>query len=147
MNSHSVVINGHTYYQQNRGNKSTAYMCNGQYFETIEELWIAEMLTLMGVKFMHHVNFVFRLDNHSQMERIWCPDFVFAEPYRWVGKTCNGSVIVGLEAKRSHVRGKSRLQSRALLQARGIPILLVNRGDLEPYYQTSMKLPLKLLDN
>ncbi|MCH7492201.1 hypothetical protein IID19_01235 [Patescibacteria group bacterium] len=145
LNGSSITINGTVYYQHPRGRKKTDYCYGNQYFETEEEVLIAEMLGNMNISFIHHVNFIFNLREGDQHSVIWCPDFVFAKPWRWVGDICNGSVIMGLEVKRSCIRGKPRSRSKSLLRELGIPILLVARSHVEPYYINSCRLPLKPL--
>ena len=101
------------------------------------------MLFEMGISFLHHVEFEFRSLGNGGKHAIWCPDFVFGQPLRWTGEKCNGSVIIGLEVKRSHVKGKPLSRSRSLLADKGIPILLVDRDTVVRYFQEGKKLPLK----
>ena len=149
MNERSVVINGKEYYRHRRGRKKPKYCLGEKYFETEEELFIAEMLEYMGIRYLHHVNFEFHIrkgkSKNIGQRVLWCPDFILDAPYRWVGETCNGSVIVGIEAKRGHIKGRPIGRSIALLKDLGIPILLVARRDIEPYYQNGKVLPLKTL--
>jgi len=147
MNSNNVVINGQRYHQHPNGNKITIFGFGGIFYETEEEMFVAEMLTNMGIHFLHHVNFVFYLKEDDRQSKIWCPDFVFEKPFRWdgpfgYGSVTDGCVIVGLEVKRVHTNGKPRALSRALLERCGIPIMLITRDQILPYYQNGKTLPL-----
>ncbi len=119
-------------------------MVNGIPFETYEEQVIAELLVAMKVPFYHHLEISFSDKPNSSQSVLWCPDFIFKQPFRWVGDTCNGSVIIGIEAKRRHIKGKPLQKSRALCTFYGIPILLMN-GDHLAEYQEAGRLPLKPL--
>lgn len=147
MNSNNVVINGQKFYQHPNGNRRTDFCFEDRYYETEEEMFIAEMLTKMGTRFLHHVNFIFYLKEGDRQPTLWCPDFVFEKPFRWdgslgYGSAINGSVIVGFEVKRVHTNGKPRALSRALLEKCGIPIMLITRAQILPYYQNGKTLPL-----
>jgi len=144
MHDHWVEINNVKFYPQRNGHKTTDYFFGGIYYDTEEEWLVAQMLTKMGIRFLHHVIFSFRLDKDKQLV-IWCPDFVLEKPFRWVGPVCNGSVVVGLEVKHTHIRGKPRGRSRALLASLGIPILLIPRSNIVPYFEKQGVLPLKPL--
>ncbi len=142
----SVIINGIEYYQHKTGNKKTNFAYDGVYYETREELMIAQMLCWMKISFLHHVNFSFPLYPDDEKEAIWCPDFILECPFRWVGEVCKGSVIVGIEAKHRRTIGRPRRKSKALLREFGIPIILLNLKDIKPYFNKKcMKLPLKPL--
>jgi len=125
--------------------RKNSFFFDGRYYDTEEELLVAEMLTNMGINFFHHIVFEFFANKGDSQPVIWCPDFVLEAPFRWVGKICNGSVIVGLEVKKSHIKGKPRSKSKRLLQTLGIPILLIARANVVPYYEKDMRLPLKTL--
>ena len=142
-----IEINGEVYKPQNPGKKKTDYYYQGVFYDTIEELWVAKMLHWMQIPFLHHVKFEFYSQGVKNEKLIWCPDFIFAYPFRWVGERCNGSVIIGVEVKRTKTNGRPRRKSRHLLKARSIPILLINRQDIEPHLnKRDMELPLKPLD-
>jgi len=142
-----IEINGKSYYPQSPGQKKTDYYFEGIYYDTVEELWVAKMLYWMKIPFLHHVLFSFPAVNQTEdgeekeEELIWCPDFIFAYPLRWVGKICNGSVIIGLEVKRKRTNGTPRRKSRWLLATRGIPVLIISRRNIIPY-KKSLELPL-----
>jgi hypothetical protein len=151
MNHMSVVINGITYYQQSNGHKKTSFCFNGNFFETEEEAWMAEMLFNNGIGFLHHINFVFCSKNNGCRPIIWCPDFVLAKPCLWTGPKelvespfDNGLLTVGFEVKLTHLKGQPRRRARILFEELGIPILLINRSPLDSYYHHNGKtLPLQ----
>jgi len=147
MNFNNVVINGQTFYQIPRTNKRTNFSFGGVFYDTEEEAFVAEMLIKAGIRFLHHVNFVFKQKEDAKQKVIWRPDFVFEKPFAWDGPLGNGSVtdgsvIVGFEVKRVHTNGKPRALSRALLERCGIPIMLITRAQILPYYQNGKTLPL-----
>lgn len=150
MNHASVVINGITYYQPPNGHKKTNFFFKDIFFETEEEAWMAEMLTNNGIKFLHHVNFVFCPDNGRQ-PIIWCPDFVLETSCLWTGPkesvespSVNGLLTLGFEVKRTHLKGEPLRRSRALFEKLRIPIFLISRWPLDLYYHHNGKtLPLQ----
>ncbi|MFH1366800.1 MAG: hypothetical protein ABIH38_02285 [Patescibacteria group bacterium] len=139
-----VNINGVKYKPSQQTRKKGFFVFEGVKYETIEELWVAKMLTWMKIPFFHHVVFSFFLHPDDEKETLWCPDFVLGDPHRWVGPRCNGSVIVGLEVKKRKTNGHARRRSKALLREKGIPILLVSRRDIKPFFRRDcMELPLR----
>ncbi|MDZ7798763.1 MAG: hypothetical protein U5L76_04070 [Patescibacteria group bacterium] len=138
-----IEINGQKYYPLKEENKTTDFYYKRTYYDTIEELMIAKMLTCMNIPFLHHVTFSYSINKKGKPRRIWRPDFVFACAQRWIGGPCNGSVIIGIEVKRNKMSG-ARRKSRILLEEREIPIIILKRKDIEDYYDPEcMKLPLK----
>jgi hypothetical protein len=144
MNCNSVVINRIVFKLHPPGNHKTDYVYNGQYFETPEEQMTAEILTCMGIRFMHHVNFVFYKKPNDRQPVIWCPDFVLEQPFLWQGAPHNGAVLVGMELKRSKLGGRPKILSHALLRAHNINIILLNNEQLLPYYDRK-ELPLRVV--
>lgn len=112
---------------------------------------MAEMLDNNGIRFLHHVNFVFYPRDNEKHPTIWCPDFVFAEPCLWTGPKesvespfDNGLLTVGFEVKRTHLKGEPRRRSRILYEELHIPIFLISRSPLNSYFNHNGKtLPLQ----
>ncbi|RJO58987.1 hypothetical protein C4546_04110 [Candidatus Parcubacteria bacterium] len=122
--------------------KRSLYTLGAMKFETHEELIIANLLVKMDIPFLHHLQFVFQEEEFSQ-PKIWCPDFIFFQPWWWVGRRpCNGSAIIGIEVKRRVIEHKVMRKSIALCERHGIPILILTGEDLA-YYQEKGRLPLK----
>jgi hypothetical protein len=122
--------------------KNSPYTLNGLALETYEEYVIAQLLVAMGIRFFHHLKIEFPITPNSSQNLLWCPDFIFVEPFRWVGPECNGSVIIGIEAKKVHFTGKPMWKSRLLCDHYGVPVLIINGNHL-PKYQEKGRLPLK----
>lgn len=137
-----VIINGLRCRLLKHTTKHSLYTLNGMALETYEELVIAKLLVAMNIHFYHHLQIDFPIAPNSSQHALWCPDFIFAQPYRWIGLDCNGSVIIGIEAKKRHIKGKPMQKSRALCEHHGIPILLIN-GDHLAEYEAKGRLPLK----
>jgi len=141
-----IEINGEVYRTLKPVKNGKGFLYQGVYYDTVEEYWMAQMLTWMKITFLHHVKFEFYNQGKKNEKLIWCPDFVFAYPLRWVGRKCNGSVIMGVEVKRRKTSG-ARKKSRILLKERGIPIIILKRKDIKPHFNKfDMELPLKPLD-
>ena len=133
-----MIINGLVCYPIKKRREQSLYQVNGIPFETYEEFLIAELLFKMAIDFRHHLEIKFEDgpdEFGKKQEYLWRPDFVFTQPFRWIGKPCNGSVIIGIEAKRKHIKGKPLKKSRLLCNHYGIPILLLNGDNLESYSQ------------
>lgn len=111
------------------------YTVGGVQYDTHEEYLIAQLLLKMGIPFYHHLMIKFEYGSEEPKERLWCPDFIFTKPYRWIGTPCNGSVIIGIEAKRKHIKGKAMNKSRVLCNDYAIPILILNGDNLDAYFQ------------
>lgn len=122
--------------------KNNKYTLNGLALETYEEYVIAELLVAMDIPFFHHLQIEFPITPNSSQHVLWCPDFIFTEPFRWIGPECNGSVIIGIEAKKTHIKGKPMQKSRALCDNYGVSVLIINGNHL-PEYQEKGRLPLK----
>lgn len=117
-------------------------MVNGTPLETYEEFVIARLLDSMSIPYFHHLQIEFSPEPQSSQRIIWCPDFIFYEPYRWIGPECNGSIIIGIEVKRRHIKGIPLKKSKALCGTHDIAILLIN-GDHLAEYEAKGRLPLK----
>lgn len=141
MNCTSVEINGRVYKQHPRPTKKSEFVFNDMFFETPEEVMVAEMLYHMDIRFMHHVNFIFYKQPQDEQPIIWCPDFVLASPCQWQGPPYNGAVTVGIEVKRTKISGKFATIANALERELDLRILLLNRAQLEPFYE-ERKLPM-----
>jgi len=99
----------------------------------------------MDIPFFHHLMIKFNYGTKEEpQERLWCPDFIFTKPYRWIGTPCNSSVIIGIEAKRRHIKGKAMNKSRVLCDEYAIPILILNGDNLDTYFRNGV-LPLQRL--
>ena len=122
--------------------KHSLYTLNGFVFETYEEHVIAKLLFAMDIHFYHHLQIEFPISPNSNQQALWCPDFIFAEPFRWTGPECNGSVIIGIEAKKTHIKGKPMQKSRVLCDNYGVPVIIINGNHL-PEYEAKGRLPLK----
>jgi len=122
--------------------KKSKYTLNGFALETYEEYVIANLLVAMGIRFFHHLQIEFPIIPNSSQHLLWCPDFIFATPFRWVGSECNGSVIIGIEAKKVHFKGKPMWKSRVLCDYYGVPVIIINGYHL-PEYQEKGRMPLK----
>ncbi len=111
----------------------TPFVYDGKDYKTQEEFWLANLLTMQGVPFFYErINFPG-----------WVPDFVFRNPYRWHGQPYPGSRIWGIELKwLSPLRPEWIKRSIVLWQEHRIPILVLSRADLEPYF-TNGHLPIE----
>jgi len=131
-----VLVNGAAF-PQNFGVQKlrNPYTLNGTQFKTEEEYWLAALLSNQGITFYYElVNFPG-----------WIPDFVLKVPHRWNGKPFNGSRVWGIEVKgQSPLRPAWIERSVGLWKAFQIPILVLSRSDIKPYYQRG-RLPLKLI--
>lgn len=144
MDGNGLILNGIRCKPLRATCKHSSYSVNGILLETYEEYVIAQLLFAMQIPFFHHLQIAFPSTGTSAQNVLWCPDFIFTQPYRWVGPECNGSVIIGIEVKRRHIKGKPMKKSRALCDLHGVPIIIINGDHLEAY-QRNGRLPLKHL--
>ena len=131
-----VLVNG-TSFPQNTGVQKlrNPYTLKGAQYKTEEEYWLAVLLTNQGITFYYElVNFPG-----------WIPDFVLKVPHKWNGEPYKGSRVWGIEVKgQSPLRPKWIEQSLGLWKAFKIPILVLSRSDIRPYY-LRQRLPLQLI--
>lgn len=111
------------------------YTLNGQEYKTEEEYWLAVLLTNQGIRFYYErINFPG-----------WVPDFMLHVQHRWNGEPFKGSRVWGIEVKgQSPLRPEWIERSVGLWKAHRIPILVLTRSNIQPYYQRG-RLPLKML--
>lgn len=144
MNCTSVEINGKMYKVHSSGGRKTDYEFQGAYFEAPEEVILARLLHEMGLRYMHHVKFIFRKNPEDKQPAIWCPDFVVERPFKWKGEPYNGAIAVGIEVKRNDIGGKPATLSAALQREHGIRVLLLNRAHLDGFTENG-GLPIEVL--
>lgn len=115
-----------------------AFLCAGIPLETEEEVFLAELLFIMEVQFLHHVRFPVDGRNVS-------PDFVFGQFFLWNGgrgDPYNGRIILGIEAKRSDSnRGKYQAVYKRLATVHNVPVLILTRDEIIKW-RTRGRLPI-----
>jgi len=136
-----VLINGKTFPVYKSRNTAISVYYRGQYYETEEELWIAKLLRKMKIAFVHHVTFEVRL-SHRDQSKLWRPDFVFEKPFIWEDYYKTGTLISGIEVKRTKIKGGPQTMSDAVKEQYGIRILVISREILRPWFEAGL-LPLE----
>ena len=139
MQDDHVIINGKRYNPSPAHVSHSHYVFNKIRFKREEEMWVAEILTHMGIRYLYEVSFPL------QGAKSYCPDFILERPFRWVeDQRFNGSLILGIEMKACDVYRKEKWveKSVALIECHHIPVLVFSRKWLKPYYRAK-HLPIK----
>jgi|GEM_PF-6416396 len=64
--------------------------------------------------------------------------FLAFKPYVWEGYRSPGTVIFGMELKKSKIKGKIQTLSDAVYEQYGIRIFIVNRDMLKPWFEAGI---------
>lgn len=124
-----LEVEGQRFFSRKPPKTKTKYFFDGRYFITEEELWIAQMLSVANIPYLYEVDF--SVMGYNGKRRNFSPDFVFAW-HKWTGSICHKSSIMGIEVKKKRRRRGPSLDLNYNLR---IPVLVVNRSDIEPYFR------------
>ncbi len=112
--------------------RSRFYDYSGLLFETIEEVWTAELLIAMRIRFMHHVQYPLAGTHVS-------PDFTLERMFQWVttkDDPHHGASFMIIEVKQTvEAIHRHRAKYDAIEQEYGFPTLLLSGDEIQKYLQ------------